>query len=111
MTYKKIVERLVEDKARAFMEKALADNGIEAEYVIVDGSTLENDRKRDTVFWETVLTARINNIRRKYIVGGTADDLCGICASVIWNGKHDILWMSVKQTREELGITTFEYKK
>lgn len=111
MTYKKIVEMLIEEKARKFMDKVLEENRIEAEYVCVDGSTLENDKKRDTIFWETVLTVRINNIRRKYIVGGTADDLCGICASVVWNGKHDILWLSVKETREELGITTFEYKK
>lgn len=111
MTYKKIVEYMVEDKARQWIEKVLNENSITAEYITVEGSTLENDKERDTVFWETVLTARIDGIRWKYIIGGTVDDFSGLCASVIWNIKKDILWMSVKKTREDLGITKFEYNR
>lgn len=106
MTYKKVVEHLIEANARKWLEEILNENGIEYDYTMTMGSTLENDKDTDTIYWETVFTVRVNGIRKSVIVGGTADDLCGICTSVLWDKGKNILWMSVKKTREVLGIET-----
>lgn len=110
MTYKKIVEMLVEDKAKSWLEKVLGDNLVDYDYIFVEGSTLENWKEPDTILWETVLTVKTDGIRRGVIIGGTVDDITGICPSVIWNAKKDILWMAVEKTREDLGIERFEFK-
>ena len=112
MTYKKIVAMMVEEDARKWLEKVLAEHGYESRYVFVEdgGATFESDKDMDTFRWAVKLTVRFKKDPGNYYfeIGGTVDDFCGIFHSVIWNRKHDILWMSVKQTREQLGIKEFK---
>lgn len=115
MTYKKIVEFEIEQDARKWVEEVISESGYEEvygkPYVFIDSIELENDKRCDIVFWTVKADVRFesNMLRRHLEVGGTADDLCGICHSVIWDAAHDILWMSVKSTREALGIDTFKF--
>lgn len=110
MTYKKIVANLVEEDARNWMEKVLDANGYDKAFIFVEDVELENDKERDTVFWSVKVEVRFERdiLRYCFEIGGTADDLCGICHSVIWGRNREVLWMSVKETREDLGIESFK---
>lgn len=105
MTYKKLVAHLVERKAWKWAETVTKCSVITSE---VSDLHIESD----TIYWEVSVEVRDNNsIYRTIRVGGTACDICGICESVIWNAdKKEILWMSVEETRKQLGITEFEFK-
>lgn len=111
MTYKKIVAAMVEQDARQWMEKVLSENGYDEAYVFVDDVQLENDKEKDTIYWTVKVDIRfkMDIINYHFEIGGTADDLCGICHSVIWTAdKKQILWMSVKESRKQLGIESFK---
>lgn len=110
MTYKKIVERMVEEEARRFVENALDVNGYDNAFVFVDSVDFEHSKASDLFYFTVCVDVRFKyDIAPHHIeVGGTVDDSCGICASVIWNKKHDALWMSVPETRKTLGIETFD---
>lgn len=106
MTYKKIVQRLAEDEARAFLENALNENNIPYQWVFLEDSSLEMDKDAGVVYWEARFSIILKDHAGTIVtVGGTADDLVGVCASVIWKGdRQNIVWMAVKKTRESLGI-------
>lgn len=109
MTYKKIVEELIRAKANKWVEKLLEENGIDYRFTNSEVIEMENDKDRDTIYWQV----RVEIIRNSYfsdwlVVGGTADDLAGICSSVIWDRNHNIVWMSVEETRKQLGIEKFK---
>lgn len=109
MTYKAIVERMVEIKASGFVEKTLFNHGIDFLYTTPLETTMENDKEEDTIFWEVKVGIRSRTSSATVIVGGTADSHCFICPSVIWDeNKKNILWLAVEQTRKELGITEFK---
>lgn len=108
MTYKAIVTALVEKSAREWVEKLLSEAGYVDYHVFADDTDLTNDPKADTMLWTVKVWARIGQARQNFEVGGTADDICGICNSVIWDdGRHKILWMGTTSAREQLGITGF----
>lgn len=110
MTYKAIVERMVEIEAKKFVEKTLKENGIEYKFTDTWNTTMENDKKADTIFWDVEVKIYTGDVLpTKVVVGGTADSHCMICTSVIWDSrKRDILWMSVESTRNDLGIKEFK---
>lgn len=110
MTYKAIVERMIEIEASRFVEKTLEENNIPYSFVESWETKMENDKKADTIYWDVVVKIYDKSpFPTKVIVGGTADSHCLICKSVIWDStKSKILWMSVESTRKELGITEFK---
>ena len=110
MTYKAIVERMIEIEADKFVEKALKQNNISYHFVEPMEVKMENDKEEDTIFWEVAVRIYDGALfPKKVLVGGTADSHCLICSSVIWDEeKRNILWMSVESTRNELGITEFK---
>lgn len=110
MTYKAIVERMIEIEATRFVEKTLEKNNVSYSFAEAWETKMENDKKADTIYWDVVVKIYDGSpFPTKVIVGGTADSHCLICSSVIWNSTHDkILWMSVESTRNELGITEFK---
>ena len=107
MTYKKIVIDILQQQSREWVEKLLNENGIEYDFTWSDILELENDKEQDMIYWTVEVTVGMNGLRKVLQVGGTADDLTGICKSVIWDSKKNIVWMSVKETRDQLGITEF----
>lgn len=109
MTYKAIVKRMIEIEATRFVEKTLDANEVDYHFATAEDCTMENDKESDTIFWNAEVKIYGAAFPVTVIVGGTADDHCLICSSVIWNKeKNRILWLAVKETREELGITSFK---
>lgn len=111
MTYKKVVEAVIENESREWVKKIFSENEIDCDYISVDGSTLENSKKDDCIYFETVVTVRVGGFRKKVIVGGTAEDICGVSTSVLWNEKKDIqkpLWFETERTRKAMGIEKLE---
>ena len=110
MTYKKIVEELIRAKANKWVRELLEENGIEYRFVTVGNAEMENDKERDTIFWHVpVEVVKEDYHHVSLTVGGTADDTCGICRSVIYRGSSlNVIWMEVEETREQLGIEEFK---
>ena len=111
MTYKKIVEGIVERESRQWVKELLKENGIEG-CIFSEGVKLENEKEHDQFSWEVELRVYVEGEEKTLIVGGVADDV-GIYKSVIWKADHwknlrDIIWMAVKNTRDCLGITEFK---
>lgn len=108
MTYKAIVTALVEKSARKWVAKLLLEAGYVDYRVFADGTDITNDPEADMMLWNVKVFAWIGQTRHDFEVGGTVDDLCGICNSVIWDdGRHTILWMETASAREQFGITEF----
>lgn len=107
MTYKAIVERMVEIEATKFVEKTLELNNIKYNFAEAWETKMENDKKADTIFWEVLVKIYDGTyFPKKVLVGGTADSHCMICSSVIWDEtKKNILWMATREARNDLGIT------
>ena len=110
MTYKAIVERMIEIEATRFVEKTLEENNVPFSFAEAWETKMENDKEADTIYWDVEVKIYTDlPFPTRVIVGGTADSHCLICKSVIWNSdKSKILWMSVESTRNELGITEFK---
>lgn len=111
MTYKAIVERMIEIDATKFIEKTLENNNIDFSFATPYEVSMENDKEEDTIFWDVKVEIydRKHLIPTRVIVGGTADSHCLICSSAIWDiEKKNLLWLSVKETREQLGIKEFK---
>lgn len=106
MTYKAIVKRMVENEATNWLEKVLKENDINYKYTITNDTIFENEK--DTFLYKTEIEIRISVYTVSVVVGGTVDDTCGICTSVIWNDNHKILWMNTEEARKALGIEKFE---
>lgn len=102
MTYKSIVKHMVEQDARTWFEKVLIENGFNDTLVFIESSDFEQEK--DTIYWSVKVDAHFKSTMRHFEIGGTVDDLCGICCSVIWDHNHQVVWMNVKETRETLGI-------
>lgn len=111
MTYKAIVKEMVRTEACKWVESLLKENDIEFRYVCANTEdvNLENDKKADQVYWDVKVEIWRSSWDITLIVGGTVDDMCGICKSVIWDrSQRNILWMSVEETRKQLGIGEFK---
>ena len=110
MTYKKIVAHLLEMTAQSWVEQLLEKNGIEYRFTSARTEEIEMKNVKDLgVLWEIPIEIywKENIFPTIVTVGGSADDTCGICKSVIWGEGHKIIWMGVKETREKLGIDRF----
>lgn len=111
MTYKKIVEGLVERDSRDWVEKLLCEMNIPYKYIFVDVAELEKDKDNPYWIYYTCKTdVYLSDYEYKHIeVGGTVDSM-GVSHSVIWNANRKIIWMSVEKTRQDLGITEFKWE-
>ena len=111
MTYKKIVAAMIESDARTWIENILEGTDYENALVFnTDPVKFEYNKEHDHFFW----TVKFNiSPRRGYMIysviaGGTVDDLCGICCSVLWaEDGREIIWMNQPDTRKALGIDCF----
>lgn len=107
MTYKAIVSNLVSDATREWVKAVLKENRVEYKWVYASTPKIDKYDSYTGYMWET--RAQIYFDGRPtatVIVGGTVDDLVGICCSVMWDeSKTETLWMSVEDTRQFLGIT------
>ena len=111
MTYKRLAMRLVCTAVRKWIEEVLTENGIDYMWVSTNYPTMQNDKKQDCFCWDCAAEIMLPNYKEiKVIAGGTADDILGISESVLWNENKKILWMSVSETREQLGITELNLK-
>lgn len=106
MTYKAIVSNLVSDATREWVKAVLKENGVEYKWVYAGTPKIEKGSAYGFL-WEAEATVYFEDRPSvTVIVGGTVDDLVGICCSVMWDeSKTNTLWMSVEDTRRCLGIT------
>ncbi len=112
MTYKAIVEGMTRGIAKQWVQQLLDDNGIKYRWVDCDEASFENDRPN--LLWTCKVDIVLENyVHRSVIVGGSADDMIGICCSAIWRdigeqslGKEPI-WMNSCKSRWSLGIKEF----
>lgn len=106
MTYKKIVSEMVRREADNFINKVFTDNGYNVRWTTSFEPEMEKDKERDTIFWTVRAEVKLKDeiTSRKFEIGGTVDDCCLVCCSVINNDDHKIIWMSNPATRQKLGI-------
>ena len=108
MTFKSIVIGMIERDSQKWIEKLLDRFGIEYKWVTVSAGAVTLEK--DTVGYVYSCKARVTLERYNYAdieVGGAVDNM-GMYHSVIWDAKHQIIWMAVEKTREALGITEFK---
>lgn len=109
MTYKKIVEGMVESSARKWVEDLLEKSGFDA---FLFGAKVEVKKDPEASFW-MLWTVELdvhdrNSIMTYHIsVGGTVDE-SGVSNSVIWDSKNKTIWFNNKETRETFGINEFK---
>ena len=110
MTYKKVLQSLIEREASKWLEEVLVEQGYKVKFCFYDTVESENCKEYDSILWEVKCDVMFEGrpCYNHYIVGGSADDLLGICCSVIWDeDKSNILWMANEETRKDLGIIAF----
>ena len=111
MTYKKVLQSLIEREASKWLEEVLVEQGYKVKFCFGVETESENCKEYDSILWEVKCDVMFEGrpCYDHYIVGGSACDLTGICCSVIWDmEKHrNILWMANEETRKDLGIIAF----
>lgn len=113
MTYKGIIEMMIERESINWVEDLLKKNGFENYCTIGNGVEITKDKRVDYFLFDAKikvfgLEIGVNN-EKQLIIGGTVDDTIGICTSVIWNAdKSKVIWTSASDTRDLFKITDFE---
>lgn len=110
MTYKRLAIELVRRSAITWLEETLEQNNIEYQLIVADDPIMVNDKKDVFYFDCNMRIIFPTNKHINVIVGGTADDMLGVCNSVLWDENKKVLWMSVAETRKQLGITELNLK-
>ena len=114
MTYKKLAIELIRREADKWLEEVLKENGVCYHWVHTSDPTIEDCKEKDMFYWDCRANVVLSDSPKyetvRVIIGGTADDLVGVCSSVLWNEDKKILWMSVAKTREQLGIEKLDLK-
>lgn len=100
MTFKKIVEALIEQEVYNELRK-LTDS---QDYVYIDTYPPTFEHEKDMFMWECC----VNINHKSFVVGGTVDPMCGICVSCMRDENHKYVWFWVEETRRSLGITEFK---
>lgn len=108
MTYKKIVEGMVGLEAERYITQLLEKNGIDYKWTDSHVDSMKIDD--DTCYWTVRVGITGLDYHTKYVVvGGTVDDMLGVCTSVVWTpDKKKVLWFTVESTREFFKIKKFE---
>lgn len=109
MNYKKIVEGMIRRDSIEWLESLLTENGIGFKWVWDCGVDMEIQKQTDDIQYTVLCEVVMDSYSSKHFkVGGVVDD-CGIYHSVVFDGEgKNVLWMSVKESREQFGITEFK---
>lgn len=113
MTYKAIVKEMIRREADKWIHDLLEEHEISHRYISAEVVDMHIDKDSDCILWEVMADVYgapgygLLGYTKVY-AGGCADNLIGICPSVIWSAdKKTIIWMASEETREDLGITEF----
>lgn len=109
MTYKAIVREMIRTKAEGWVDELLHSNNIKHQFTVTGEVSMEIEKEH--IFWDVEVEIFFAGKWNPTVVhvGGTADDMVGICNSCILDAdKKNIIWMNVKKTREEIGIKEFK---
>ncbi len=107
MTFKSVVNHLVQDKAFTAFKKLMDESGIEYWYISPEDVEFEK-YKNIHYYWSMNAEVQFNrNHSCVYKIGGTVDDLIGICVSCI-HKNNELVWLFNPESREKLGIKKFE---
>jgi len=112
MTYKAIVKEMIRREAERWVCSIMDENNISYKWTSSEITDIEMDKDSNGFLWEAkVIVCGIPG-QRVYslplFVGGSVDDMIGICCSVIWSSdKKTIIWMASEETRKDLNITEF----
>ena len=112
MTYKAIVKELVRQDAEHWVRNLLHINKISHKWTSSEIADIKADKEYNGFLWEAKVKVCGIPGARNYVttiyVGGSVDDMIGICCSVIWSAdKKTIIWMASEETRKDLNITEF----
>lgn len=109
MTYKAVVAGMLERDSSKWIEKLLKEHNIVFSFAVSEIEELTQEK--DDIYYTcktTIYGTKYSIIPVSVYVGGVVNER-GIYHSVVWKNKeHDICWMSVEKTREELGIKEFK---
>lgn len=109
MTYKAVVAGMLERDSSKWIEKLLKEHNIVFSFAVSEIEELTQEK--DDIYYTcktTIYGSKYSIIPVLVYVGGVVNER-GIYHSVVWKNKeHDICWMAVEKTREELGITEFK---
>lgn len=109
MTYKAVVAGMLERDSSKWIDKLLKEHGIKFNFTCSEIEELTQEK--DDIYYTcktTIYGSKYSILPVSVYVGGVVNER-GIYHSVVWKNKeHDICWMAVEKTREELGITEFK---
>lgn len=109
MTFKAIVKMMIEQEADAWVRKLMDEAGFQYNWTSCTIQELTADKNYFGWTAYVDITSREGGYTHKRVeVGGTVDDITGICCSCIWNQNHELIWMAVPETRKALGISEFK---
>lgn len=107
MTFKKIVGGMVERVANKWVNDLLNENGIIFRWTDAEVTEM-NTSDKYSMYWTVKVSVMLQGyIKVDLFVGGTADEY-DFYPSVIWNDKHDEIWVATESTRKILGIDEFK---
>ena len=108
MTYKKIVEEMLRTDSTEWVNDLLKENEIPYKWVF--GCGVEMEKEKDEILYTVLCEIVLENYSKRYVkVGGTVDDILGICHSAIWDGKQkNVIWMNTESGRDALKIKEFK---
>ena len=111
MTYKAIVKEMVRREAERWIRTLLDENNILYKWTSSEITDIKADKDSNGFLWEVkvdVCGIPGRNYVNTIYVGGSVDDVIGICCSVIWSAdRKTIIWMASEETREDLNIKKF----
>lgn len=112
MTYKAIVKEMIRREAERWVCSIMDENNISYKWTSSETTDIEADKDSNGFLWEAKVDVYgrpgCGNGYIRMLVGGSVDDMIGICCSVIWSAdKKTIIWMASEETRKDLGITEF----
>jgi len=108
MTYKKMVEGIVERDCQKWVDGFLADK--EKMFSLGEKTTLEIDKGTCFFHSEIKVYGAGNIIAPTYTVGGTVDEDGRVYKSIIKNMSGKIVWAATKELRDMEGINEFQIK-
>lgn len=107
MTFKKIVTGLVGMSADRWVRDLIREGNYD--WTTVKSVSFDLDGTFGNQYTvEIEVTKRGLPYKKTQLFVGGAVDEYNIYNSVIWDESHNIIWMSVERSREELGITEFK---
>ena len=113
MTYKAIVKEMIRREAERWVCSIMDENNISYKWTSSEISDIKMDKDYNSFLWEVKVDVCGIPGQRVYslplYIGGSVDDMIGICCSVIWSmDKRKIIWMASEETRKDLNITEFK---